>query len=173
MDNVSLNEMMAITKEISSRDVVIAEQKNTIAAKDRQIAEDGRVIEDLRRQLTEKDKQLEEKDEKLGKLEGSLEQMKKLLQQSETVKFFYRTYIVLQKEKLKVFFSNMYHVAYNSVCFSMLVNSVPDDAPQYMLANIKELSKSPNALPQINNHFEKDSHCLVANSDIHDSKIGI
>lgn len=172
MDNVSLNEMMAITKEISSRDVVITEQKNTIAEKDRQIAEDGRVIEELRRQLAEKDKQLKEKDEELGRLSCAMEQMKKLLQTSETVKFFYRTYIVLQKEKLKAFFANMYHVAYNSVCFSMLINSVPDDAPQDMLANIKELSNSPNAIAPINNTFEKDSHCFVAN-DIHDSNIGI
>lgn len=152
MDNITMNEMMAFTKEISSRDVTIAQLKNIVEKRDQQLAEAY---------------------EKIKSLEMAMERLKMMLEKAEAIRMMYHTYIVLQKEKVKRFFTTVHDIAVSSVCYTLLMKSVPDDAPKEMLEDINELSKVEHEKEMVQNVFMADSHCVVANGDVKENKFNM
>ncbi len=159
MDNVTISEMMTFTKEISSRDVKIMEKDHIIEEKDHE-------IESLK-------KKLEEADYTINAQGQALEKAQMMLQKAEAINMFLKTYLVLKRERVKLFFSSIRDISITSLCYTFLVKSLPEDAPKEVLADINEMATLNGQNGTTNNFFAENSHCFVANGDMTDNEIAV
>lgn len=161
MDKMTMNDVMAFSAEISSRDVTIAEQKHVIEELEHTNAGLTDENAELRQQNEEYKEMLKAKDK-------TIEQLGMMLDKAETQKMCCQAFIVLQKGKVKRFFATVHDLSTSSICYTMLVKSIPDDAPMEMLSGINEVSEveCEKEKVQVKNVFMSDSHCIVANGEV-------
>lgn len=156
MDNVTMSEMMTFTKEISSRDVIIKELEHTIEDKDRE-------IEDLKKELADANNKIYAQSQVLEKTQMAL-------QKSEAFNVFFRTYFVLKREKVRLFFASIRDISITSLCYTFLSKTLSEDTPKEVLEDINEIATLNGQNGATNNYFAKDSHCIVANGDMTDNE---
>lgn len=175
MDKITMNDVMAFSNEISSRDVTIAEQKHVIEEirnTNTELTDENAELKHINAGLTDENVELRrlyaECKEKLKAKDKTIEQLGMMLEEAETQKMYCQTFIVLHKGKVKRFFATVQDLSTSSICYTMLVKSIPDDAPMEMLSDINEVSEVEHEKEnvKVKNVFMSDSHCIVANGEV-------
>lgn len=147
MDNVSLTDIMAISSEMSKKDVLIEQLRTE--------------NKDLRNELSAANSEI-------MRLNKQVEELLVEKERASTENAVFRTLFVLSREKVKMFFQSLNNFHMISICYTFLLKTLSDLTVQDVIKEINEITGIKDMPSIIQNKFEKDSKCVISNRDISD-----